>query len=61
MFDNIEEKKAYRFLQFDIKEFYFYVSEYLLNKAINLAQKFIILGEEEKKILNLLFVIPIVP
>lgn len=35
-FDNIEEKK-YRFLQFDIKEFYPSISESLLDRAIALV------------------------
>ena len=38
-FKNINNKRLYKFLQFDIKDFYQSIKETLLNEAIQLAKE----------------------
>ena len=51
-FMNIEEKSKYRFIVFDIKDFYPSIKETLLIKAINFAEKLVHITNEDKVIIK---------
>ena len=46
----IEEKSKYKFIVFDIKDFYPSIKETLLIKAINFAEKLVNIANEDKVI-----------
>ena len=59
-FKNLEDKKKLKFIQFDICEFYASISEKLLLEALEFAESFMDISDEEKDIIlqakrNLLF------
>ena len=45
-FSNINEKQNCKFIQLDIKEFYLSISEEMLNKAINFAENYTLISQE---------------
>ena len=49
---NIEEKSKYKFIVFDIKDFYPSIKETLLIKAINFAEKLVNITSEDKVIIK---------
>ena len=49
---NIEEKSKYKFIVFDIKDFYPSIKETLLIKAINFAEKLVNITNEDKAIIK---------
>ena len=51
-FMNIEEKSKYKFIVFDIKDFYPSIKETLLIKAINFAEKLVHITNEDKVIIK---------
>ena len=51
-FMNIEEKSKYKFIVFDIKDFYQSTKETLLIKAINFAEKLVHITNEDKVIIK---------
>ena len=50
-FDNIKEKNKYKFMMFDVKDFYPSIKEKLLNKAIRFAEQTVSLSEKDKEII----------
>ena len=50
-FKNIQNKKDFSFIQFDIVNFYPSISEELLEDAVEWARDFIDISEEEKNII----------
>ena len=50
-FNNIQEKKSFSFIQFDIVNFYPSISEKLLTDAVNWARNFIDISDEEENII----------
>ena len=51
-FMKIEEKSKYKFIVFDIKDFYPSIKETLLIKAINFAEKLVNIANEDKVIIK---------
>ena len=49
---NIEEKSKYKFIVFDIKDFYPSIKETLLIKAINFAEKLVNIISKDKVIIK---------
>ena len=49
---NIEEKSKYKFIVFDIKDFYPSIKETLLIKAINFAEKLVNITKKDKVIIK---------
>ena len=50
-FNDIQEKKSYKFAMFDIKDFYPSIKEGLLNKALNFAGTHVNISKEDKDII----------
>jgi hypothetical protein len=50
-FKTIKEKKIFKFVQFDILEFYPSISENLLILALEFAQDFINISDDDKRII----------
>ena len=51
-FTSIDEKPLYKFVQFDIKEFYHSIKEPLLEKALKFAGEYIIIPVGNKAIIK---------
>ena len=51
-FNEIPDKKAHKFVVFDIKEFYPSIKEQLLKEAIDFANSYINIPKNDKKIIN---------
>ena len=51
-FNNIPNKKVHKFVVFGIKEFYSSIKEQLLKEALDFANSFINIVENDKKIIN---------
>ena len=51
-FSNINEKQNCKFIQLDIKEFYPSISEEVLNKAINFAENYTLISQENIRIIK---------
>ena len=49
-FINIEDKRSYRFIKFDICEFYVSISEEALKKALSWARGFTTISEQDERI-----------
>ena len=50
-FENLTDKKKLKFIQFDICEFYPSISENLLIEALNFAETFVHISDDERKII----------
>ena len=50
-FENINNKRLYKFLQFDIKDFYPSIKETLLNKAIQFAKEHVAITRNEVEVI----------
>ena len=50
-FKDIKEKKRFKFIQFDICDFYASITPEVLNESIEYARNFVDISEEEKKII----------
>ena len=51
-FKNIPDKHLYKFIMFDIKDFYPSITQELLNKAIKFAEEHITISQDDKKIID---------